>query len=330
MCTVVVWADNGQAVVSSRNMDWFEPMESKLWVVPAGRVVDGAGPGDPNPLKWTSKYGSVITSVYDIGTADGLNEKGLAAHMLWLTPSEYGERDATRLGLSVSLWAQYYLDNFATVADAVADYKKNAYQVIAASVAGREAVVHLQISDATGDVAVIESLDGKIVIHHGAQYTTLTNKPTFAEQLANLGKYEGLGGADTLPGTTSSEDRFVRATYYRKHLTKPSSPEMAMAEILSVLRDAAQPFGAASANEPMIAPTIWRASSDHSNLRYIFESSYTPYMVWLDLKDLDFSVGAPVKNLNLANMADRVGNQFDALVEDKLFAFSEPAESTTA
>ncbi len=330
MCTVVVWADNGQAVVSSRNMDWFEPMDSKLWVVPAGRVVDGAGPGDPNPLKWTSKYGSVITSAYDIGTADGLNEKGLASHLLWLTPSSYGERDATKVGLSVSLWLQYYLDNFATVAEAVADYEKTPYQIIAADVAGREAVVHVQISDATGDVAVIESINGEIVITHGKEYTVLTNKPTFAQQLANLKNYDGLGGAEALPGTTSSMDRFVRANYYRNHLTPPSSPDMAIAEVLSVLRDAAQPFGAASPEQPMIAPTIWRATSDHTYMRYFFESMFTPYMIWLDFADLDFSPGAPTKCLDMTEMTGRIGNQAEALVDTELFHFSEPAEKPGA
>lgn len=330
MCTVVVWADNGQAVISSRNMDWFGSMGSKLWVVPPGQVVDGAPANDPNPLKWTSKYGSVISSVFDIGAADGMNEKGLSAHMLWLTPTEYGARDTTRIGLSVSLWAQYYLDNFGTVAEAVAAYEKEPYQVISANVEGGEAVVHLQISDATGDVAVIESLDGKVGFTHGKQYTTLTNKPTFQEQLANLKKYEGFGGTAPLPGTTAAEDRFVRASYYRQQLPKPDSTDLAIAELLSVLRDTAQPFGVASRLEPDVASTIWRATCDHTNLRYFFESMYTPYMVWLDFADLDFSVGAPVKCLDLAEMSDRVGNQADALVETKLFTFSEPLEKELA
>ncbi len=327
MCTVVVWADSGQAVISSRNMDWFGSMDSKLWVVPAGREVDGAGPGDPNPLKWTSKYGSVITSVFDIGSADGLNEKGLAAHMLWLTPSDYGSRDASRAGLSLSLWAQYYLDNFATVAEAVADCEANPYQILDVEIEGGEAVVHLQISDATGDVAVIESVDGKIVFTHGEQYTTLTNKPVFAQQLANLRNYEGFGGTKELPGTTSSEDRFVRASLYRSQLPTPDSTKMAIAELLSVLRDAAQPFGAASRSQPNIASTIWRTTCDHTNLRYIFESMYTPYMVWLDLKNLDFTPGAPVKVLDMTEMADRIGEQSQFLTDTKLFTFSEPAET---
>lgn len=327
MCTVVVWGDNGQAVLSARNMDWFQEMDSRLWVIPAGREQNGAGLGDPKPLKWTSKYGSVVTSVYDIGAADGMNEKGLGAHLLWLTPSEYGVRNADMLGLDVSLWAQYYLDNFQTVAEAVADYQANPYQIIAAEMAGREATVHLQISDATGDVAVFESLDGKIVIHHGKEYPVLTNQPTFDQQLEHLKQFEGFGGSQELPGTTSAEDRFVRANYYLDHLTAPTTTEMAIAELLSVLRNAAQPYGAAAANQPMIAPTIWRTVLDHSNLGYFFESTSSPYLIWLDLTKLDFSEGAPVKALNLSNMADKIGQQNDALVDAQLFEFSQPPET---
>ena len=327
MCTVVVWADNGQAVLSSRNMDWFEAMDSQLWVIPAGRVVDGAGLGDPNPLEWTSKYGSVVTSVYGIGTADGMNEKGLGAHLLWLTPSEYGVREADRVGLAVSLWAQYYLDNFETVADAVADFAANPYQIISAEIAGREATVHLQISDATGDVGIFEAIGGQIVIHHGKQYPVITNKPTFDQQLANAKKYVGLGGDLPLPGTTSAEDRFVRAEYYRQQLTQPITTEKAIAELISVLRNAAQPYGAASSEQPMIAPTIWRTTLDHSNLGYFFESTSEPCFVWLDITKLDLSPGAPVKTLALEAMSGRIGVQNDALIDARLFEFSEPPES---
>ncbi len=327
MCTVVVWGDNGQAVVSSRNMDWFESMDTDLWVVPAGRKEDGAATNDPNPMVWTSAYGSVIASVYNIGSADGLNEKGLGAHLLWLAPSEFGERDPKQTGLAVSLWAQYYLDNFATVADAVADYEKNPYQIISAHIAGRPATVHLQISDSTGDVAVFESIGGKIVIHHGKQYPVLTNQPTFDEQLTNLDNYLPFGGSKPLPGTTAAADRFVRATYYREHLTAPKSTDEAIAGILSVLRNAAQPYGEASSAQPMIAPTIWRATLDHTNQRYFFESTSSPYLVWLDLGALDFTAGAPAKRLDLSQMADKIGQQNDALVDQDLFQFAKAVET---
>lgn len=326
MCTVVVWADNGQAVVSSRNMDWFESMDTRLWTIPAGRKQIGAGPGDPNPTEWTSRYGSVVASVYNIGTADGVNEKGLSAHLLWLAPSEYGARDASKPGLTVSVWAQYYLDNFATVAEAVADFDANPYQVCSAKVAGEEATVHLQISDATGDIAVLESINGEMVIHHGKQYTVLTNAPIFSQQLENLARYEGFGGSEPLPGSTEAADRFVRAAYYRSHLLKPTSTEMALAEILSVTRNTAQPYGAASPDQPEIAPTIWRATIDHTNLRYYFESTSNPYLVWLDLAKLDLSSNGKSQVLDLPSMTDRIGEQSGSLKEQELFQFSLPAE----
>ena len=327
MCTVVVWADNGQALLTGRNMDWFESMDAQIWAIPAGRVVYGAGLGDPNPMKWTSKYGSVVTSVYGIGTADGMNEKGMGAHLLWLTDSDYGVRNSDQPGLAISLWAQYYLDNFETVAQAVADYGDKPYQLISAEIAGRGATVHLQISDATGDVGVFEAIDGKIVIHHGKEYPVLTNKPTFDEQLANAKKYQGLGGNLPLPGTTAAADRFVRASYYRQQLTLPTTTEDAIAELMSVMNNAAQPYGQASADEPMIAPTIWHTVIDHSNLGYFFQSTSKPYFIWLDLTKLDFSVGAPTKALVLEEMSGRIGEQNDALVDAKLFEFSEPPET---
>lgn len=325
MCTVVVWADNGQAVVSSRNMDWFEQMDTRLWSVPAGRKQIGAGPGDPNPTQWTSKYGSVVASVFNIGTADGVNSEGLAAHLLWLAPSVYGTRTAEVPGLTVSLWAQYYLDNFATVAEAVKDFEQNPYQVASAKIGNQQATVHLQISDATGDVAVFESLDGKIVIHHGPQYNVLTNSPIFSEQLENLKKYDGFGGTDPLPGTTEAADRFVRAAYYHDRLVKPDSVEMALAEILSVTRNVAQPYANPAKGQPY-APTIWRTAIDHTNKRYYFETTYSPYLVWLDLESLDLSESGKTMMLDLPNMKDHIGEQNDALVDTELFKFSLPAE----
>ncbi len=68
-CTrAVYFGENGQTV-TGRSMDWLEDMHSNLWILPRGMNRDGAM-GEAS-LKWTSKYGSVITSVYEAGTADG-------------------------------------------------------------------------------------------------------------------------------------------------------------------------------------------------------------------------------------------------------------------
>ena len=117
MCTRLLWTTEGQPVLVARNMDWTERMGTKLYAMPRGIERQGMTP--TNPMKWTSKYGSVVGAIWNAASADGMNEAGLVANLLYLAESNYGDRDAALAGLSVSVWAQYYLDNFATVADAV-------------------------------------------------------------------------------------------------------------------------------------------------------------------------------------------------------------------
>jgi len=44
-------------------MDWVEDLPTTLWSFPAGMKKNGATTF--NTLEWTSKYGSVSTSMYD-------------------------------------------------------------------------------------------------------------------------------------------------------------------------------------------------------------------------------------------------------------------------
>jgi penicillin V acylase-like amidase (Ntn superfamily) len=102
-------------------------MKSNLWLFPRGINRDGLG---KNSLTWTSKYGSVITSAYDLASTDGINEKSLACHLLWLAESDYGKRDEKIPGLSISLWLQFFLDNFATVKETAAYVKNYPFQIL--------------------------------------------------------------------------------------------------------------------------------------------------------------------------------------------------------
>ena len=181
-------------------------MGTKLYAMPRGIERQGMTP--TNPMTWTSKYGSVVGAIWNAASSDGMNEAGLVANLLYLAESNYGDRDAALAGLSVSVWAQYYLDNFATVADAVEAAKT--VQVVPFRLTHKgdevDAPIHISLADATGDSAIIEILDGKPVIHHGKQYTVMTNSPPYDEQLGLLKQYEGLGGNKPLPGTADADD----------------------------------------------------------------------------------------------------------------------------
>ena len=127
-CTRAVYFGKGGQTVTGRSMDWLEDMRSNLWAFPRGMKRDG-GLGEKS-LTWTSQYGSVVTSVYEAGTADGMNEEGLVANLLYLAETEYPPANDPRPAVIVAAWTQYALDNFATVNEAVAEFKKGAFRVV--------------------------------------------------------------------------------------------------------------------------------------------------------------------------------------------------------
>ena len=120
-CTRITYLGPEGRNLTGRSMDWSLPMLSNLWVFPRGMARNGAA--GPRSLEWTSKYGSVIVTGYDISTVDGMNEKGLVANLLWLLHSEYPKDDGKTPRMSLAIWAQFFLDNFATVDTTLAKYK---------------------------------------------------------------------------------------------------------------------------------------------------------------------------------------------------------------
>ena len=128
-----------------------------------------------------------------------MNEAGLTASLLFLPESVYERSGDTRPVMGLSIWTQYVLDNFATVAEAVAELGKEAFRIDAPDLPnGVPARLHLAVSDATGDSAVFEYLGGRLVIHHGPQCRVLTNSPSYDRQLAILGYWRQIGGLTML------------------------------------------------------------------------------------------------------------------------------------
>lgn len=306
-CTRVLWNTNKLAVVSSRTMDWPESTEPILTVFPRGSAHDGGRVGTEeivkdNPAKWTSKYGSVITTVYGIGAVDGLNEKGLAIHLLYLNAANFGARDVSKPGIAVTLWGQYALDNAATVDQALKVL--DGVQIVMAEARGHKGTVHLAMEDASGDSAIIEYIDGKPVIHHGRQYTIMTNDPTYDQQLALLKQQDFSHPRSdmTLPGNVNATDRFQRAAYYSAMLPEPKTARQAIAGVLAIARNVSVPFGAPYKGFG-IYNTEYRTAIDLTNKRYFFELTTSPSVIWVDLSKFDLKPGASVMELNPDDIA---------------------------
>ncbi|MEQ9847627.1 linear amide C-N hydrolase [Pectobacterium brasiliense] len=309
-CTRFVYKDvqNPDYPITARSMDWAEDTETNLWIFP--RELKRSGAAGEHSLEWTSKYGSVIASAFDsnpnmASTTDGVNEKGLAANVLWLAESEYPKAAPTaqKPGLSIAAWAQYVLDNFATVDEAVKALQEEKFTLVTKDLPhqDRKATLHLSLSDSSGDSAIIEYIDGKQVIHHNKDYQVMTNSPTFDQQLTLNAYWDQIGGNVMLPGTNRAADRFVRASFYVKNVapnklipgvaekSKIEKDKADLATAFSIIRNASVPYGYSLPNMPNISSTRWRTVIDHKSLQYFFESAVSPNIFWVDLKKIDFS-----------------------------------------
>ena len=309
-CTRALYVGKDNLVITGRSMDWAEDMHSNIWVFPRGMKRNGEA-GSKSP-QWSAKYGSVVVSVYDAASADGMNEKGLVMNMLYLGESDYGKPDSEHPPLSITVWGQYTLDHFATVAEAVkAMQAKPFYLLVPKLPNGAEASVHLSLSDASGDSAIFEYIDGKLVIHHGKEYQVLTNSPAYSEQLALNEYWKNIGGTVFLPGTNRASDRFARAFFLINAIPKTLDPHyiqgvpnksytnQAVFGVLSVMRAVSVPLGITTPNQPNISSTIWRTVANQKSLVYYFDSSTRPNTFWVSLDKLSFQQGAPVLKLPL-------------------------------
>ncbi len=186
---------------------------------------------------------------------DGVNERGLAANLLYLAENDVGlaTAPAVRPRLSFAAWTLYLLSQYGSVKELVQALAVKADQIqivpVPFSPGGKaKATVHMAVSDASGDSAVIEYLKGKPVIHHGRQYQVMTNSPVYSEQL----KLNAFWSTHELPGSIQSPERFVRGSDYVEQFPPTSDPRQALAGVMSVMRNISVPRGTPDPQHPSI------------------------------------------------------------------------------
>jgi choloylglycine hydrolase len=100
-----------------------------------------------------------------------------------------------------------------------------------------------------------------------------------------------------LPGNVSATDRFARATYFSAILPDPKNEREAVAGVLAIARNASVPFGAPYKGFG-IYNTEYRTVANLTGLRYYFELTTSPNVIWADLSKFDLDAGGPVMTLD--------------------------------
>lgn len=317
--TRILWNENTVVPVVGRTMDAPTPTQPMLTVFPRAMKRNGGKLGlmtvvAENPAVWTSRYGSVVTTMYGAGTADGVNEMGLAIHALYVKETDYGPRDINKRGLHAGLWGQYLLDNAASVEEAL-DLMEE-IQPVMMSMRGQMTTLHLALDDASGDSAIIEYIDGAPVIHHGREHRIMTDAPRYEEQRAFLATndFAEASSPASVPGTGSPRDRLTRSAYYLERLPEPRSEQEAMAAVLSITRNVSVFIDTAHATTNTLARTEYRTAINLDRPRYYFELTTAPNLMWVDLAKMDLAADMPVTELNpdAAHLGGDISGQFRA------------------
>ncbi|EJK48735.1 hypothetical protein THAOC_32445 [Thalassiosira oceanica] len=308
-------------MVAGRSMDWGFSFEDVLFVNPPGEEMDGNA-GDLS-VSWTSKYGSVTSSIIGFfsgmgdaakdfevpeggcaglefskdGGSDGMNTEGLTIHMLYLGEEDgtvYAEPSETDpINISFMRYTRYVLDNFATVADAIEGLKglRAIRDAICKDVPitdgqGHVLGAHMALEDATGDSAVIEHVNGTWQFYHSkTDALVMTNEPPYDKQKEILAQYEPWGGDITLPDNLPGSVNSAERMVRLEYYLQYTPEPKSYPEAIANVRSLIS-----TTNVPFgapygggVYPTWWTSFSDVTDKVYFFDWHYTPNMIWIDL-----------------------------------------------
>lgn len=245
-CSSFILREPDGSYVYGRTVEFGIALPLKLALYPRNYEFKGTGPdGVPGSgLNWTAKYAVVGANAFSMELlADGMNEKGLTAGMLYLpVSSEYQKPvgDDAKNSIASYQVLNWILSNFATVDEVKAGLQKTF--VNSATLGQWKGVVkmHYTVHDLSGKSIVVEYLNGKLEITDNP-IGALTNEPPMKWQLLNVENYLNLSpfdkqpvtiegvkfeprsagsGLHGLPGDFMSQSRFMRAFTFSKAAQK--------------------------------------------------------------------------------------------------------------
>jgi penicillin V acylase-like amidase (Ntn superfamily) len=225
--------------------------------------------------QWISHYASVTFNQagYQLPWA-GMNEAGLVLSTMALRETQNPAADE-RPPLQSSLWMQYQLDNAATIDDVIASD---------AVVRMSNTVDHYLVCDHTAACAVIEFLDGKMVVHTGGDLpvSALTNN-LYDESVA---AWQTARQAQSAPASGSLKRFFTaaeRVTSFDPAAMGGTAVDYAF-ETLSQVSDSL---------------TEWSIVFDPEHRRAYYRTRQNEDIRYIDLNTFDLSCQTPAQMLNV-------------------------------
>lgn len=300
-CTRIVYTGTDSLHIVGRSLDWKTPIPTNLYVYPRG--ISKVSSDRPGAIKWTSKYGAVYAVGYDGGITEGMNEKGLVINGLFCKGTVYNNPETDgRPPMSLAVFVGWLLDLNATTDEVIAVLRKHDFNIGGATFdGGTVSALHWGVTDATGKSAVFEFDHGTIRIYEGENTRALTNDPQWPDMQAINKYWEGIGGVNMLPGTVKSPDRYVRASFFTKHVDQTGDTDLGVAIARSILVNCCVPYTYTIEGEPNVSSTQWRSFANVRDKLYYFDIVTNFGLFYVDLNKCDLRPGASVMKLVTAD-----------------------------
>lgn len=229
-CTTFLLSRDGKHYFG-RNYDWITG-NGVVMVNARGLQKESLKAEKGKTLDWISEFGSVTFNQYGReNPTGGMNEKGLVVELMWLQEARYPGADS-RPALDVLQWVQYQLDCSETVEDVIASDR------LVRIASSGNAPLHYLVADAQGNAATIEFLDGRMVVHKGADlpYPVLTNT-IYSEALKSAAP---AGQSSSRTFTDNSVGRFATACSMVTRFKDPATTAAPVDYAFSILGEVAQ------------------------------------------------------------------------------------------
>lgn len=312
-CTRVVYSGADSIRIVGRTLDWRTPIPTNIYVYPRGMAKQGSAKA--GSVCWTSRYGAVYAVGYDSGVTEGMNEKGLVVNGLFCKDTQYtNDSTAGRAAMSLAVFVAWILDMNATTAEAVEMLRSTPFSIIGSTFDGGTATaLHWGITDARGHTALLEFDGGEMHIYEADTLDVLANDPPYPQMAAINGYWRKVGGVNMLPGAVRSADRFVRASFFNRHVERTEDPDMAVTITRSLMANVAVPYHYTIETEPNVSSTQWRSYSDIGRRRYYFDVATALGLYYIDLTRCNLAPGAPVMKLDTSRAGAIVGEANGAM-----------------
>ncbi|MEI9984869.1 MAG: linear amide C-N hydrolase [Aliidongia sp.] len=297
--------------INGRSMEFAVDLQSRPFIRKRGAEMSSTAPHDQDGLRWTTRYGYLGMNAYDRPlVVDGLNEKGLSAGVLWLPGSIYQTVTEPARALSVSLFADWMLGNFADTDEVRRSL--SSVQVWADAFTEKKLMpVHFSVHDATGKSIVIEFTEGEAILYDNP-IACLTNAPVFPWHLENIRSYVGLtpwdvgsteidgtayaqtghgSGLRGLPGDFTPPSRLIRTLFLKQYANQAADAKSGRNLALHLLNDTDIAKGVIREKTlfgQQDDHTQWAVVKDLTNLVYYYRTYDDLMLRRIDLRRIDF------------------------------------------